>query len=364
MRFLLSGGSGIGDLIFTLPLGLALKEKYPNCCVDILFGGNAKLEKVWLEILALTNGVIDHIYFYNNKDGIHDLKVLLQLRKNTYDYGLILRYKNQPESIWLKRILRFTGAKLIALKGYAIYNDNADISIDIGKAQLHNVDAYFAVLQYFQIKQTYRKNEYYFRVLNKQKIEKVKLLGIEEDIIPLKKECICLCIGANVVRRKVNGKYLSNDIKTWPAINWLNLANRLSCAGKQVILIGGKQEKEKIAPVQKLLQKNVLNLVDQTNIQESIAIVNKADIVVGCDTGLMHCAAALNIPTLMLLGAVSPAQAQGYGPKGYSVYLSRECSPCYGSGRDLYCAEPACMNEITVDKVYNSILDLLNKNNR
>lgn len=171
-------------------------------------------------------------------------------------------------------------------------------------------------------------------------------------------EFIVLCVGANKVSFKINGKYKSNDVKNWPIENWIVLANSLNKENIRVVLVGGKNDIKKIIDCKERLDNSILNLVGRMNIAESISILEYAKMVVGCDTGLMHCAASLNKRTLMLLGGITPIQAQGYGKNSESIYLHKQCSPCFGTGKDVFCNDPVCMKEISVENVLERILNI------
>ena len=356
MKILLSGGSGIGDLMFALPVAAALKEKFPKSKIGFLIGGTDDSKKILSKILNnQKNSYIDEIYYYNSKELLHCLKLLLKLKAERYSYGLFMRYINQPFSWWPIRIFKFIGCKTVALKGYVPDNAPIDYFIQNINKKIHNVDAYFALLEYFNI-QNNNTNKYYFNLFDIDKLRsKYKTLMLHTN----NEKILCFCVGANSVKRKVNGIYRENDIKIWPIQKWIELANILSNEGYSVILVGGSKERQMIDRYIQHLNKKVINVVGMTDIEDSLAILSSSDLVIGCDTGLMHCAAALNVYTLMLLGAVDPIQAQGYGDRSYSIYLCKSCSPCYGTGRDLQCKNYECMCEISVTLVYEKIKKIL-----
>ena len=65
------------------------------------------------------------------------------------------------------------------------------------------------------------------------------------------------------------------------------------------VIIGGKAEAEDAKKIQSALPTNcVLNLVEKTTLRETIGVISLADIFIGNDTGVMHMAAALNIPII------------------------------------------------------------------
>lgn len=355
MKFLLSSASGIGDFVFLLPVTFALKEKYPNAQIDVLVRGTEVNLKIYKDILKyVTKNTISNIFYYNSNEILHDIKMLISLKSEKYDYGLVLRYKNQPFSMWPYRILNFVAKDTVALKGYLPNHLDITNFVDTDNSQLHNVEAYFKILNFFEIESSLA-NKYYFSIFDSDKLEK------RYNKLELKAthKIVVLCVGSNNVKRKLKSKYIENDVKNWPIDRWFSLANMLSENGYNIILVGGKQEAKKSKDIDIKLNGKVINLIGKINISDTLAVLNQADLIVGADTGIMHCASALSKKTLMLLGAVSPKQAEGYGDSGFSIYLNKPCAPCYGTNRDLLCVKPICMLDISTKMVFEKICSLI-----
>jgi heptosyltransferase-3 len=108
-------------------------------------------------------------------------------------------------------------------------------------------------------------------------------------------------------------------VKTWPAERFVALAHRLTKAlgplpKAYVAILGGpgEQERRMAAPVLEALP-NAVDLVGKLSLAEVAAVLARADLYVGNDSGLMHIAAATGVPTLGLFG---PTPASEYGPVG------------------------------------------------
>ena len=276
-KFLLNASSGIGDIMFFLPAVLALKETYPDSQIGFLFRGDETTKETVSSILSIAHNKIDDLQYYNNSNFIHNFKVLLQLKLQKYEYGMILKYDGQSKSVWAALILKLVGCKTIALDGYVKENQYIDNIVPVAKREnIHNVDRCFECLKYFGINSEYNENIYYRRIFNKEKIEKTYTqlnLGLSNE------EFIVLCVGANKVSFKINGKYKSNDVKNWPIENWIVLANSLNKENIRVVLVGGKNDIKKIIDCKERLDNSILNLVGRMNIAESISILEYAKII-------------------------------------------------------------------------------------
>lgn len=65
------------------------------------------------------------------------------------------------------------------------------------------------------------------------------------------------------------------------------------------LIIGGRAEAEDAKKIQSALPTNcVLNLVEKTTLRETMGVISLADMFIGNDTGVMHMAAALNVPII------------------------------------------------------------------
>ncbi|MFC0407827.1 glycosyltransferase family 9 protein [Roseomonas elaeocarpi] len=111
--------------------------------------------------------------------------------------------------------------------------------------------------------------------------------------------------------------------KVWPADRFVALARRLtegagSLRGAPVVLLGGpgSSEREAAAPVAAALAATpggLIDLVGQLSLPEAAAVLGRAALFVGNDSGLMHLSAATGAPTLGLFG---PTPASEYAPVG------------------------------------------------
>jgi len=107
--------------------------------------------------------------------------------------------------------------------------------------------------------------------------------------------------------------------KVWPAERFAELALRLTApdgvlpdAGIAILGGPGDQERSMATPVLTALPQ-ALDLVGKLDLPEVAAVMARAAIFIGNDSGLMHLAAAAGAPTLGLFG---PTPSDEYGPAG------------------------------------------------
>jgi heptosyltransferase III len=106
--------------------------------------------------------------------------------------------------------------------------------------------------------------------------------------------------------------------KVWPAERFAALFRALAAggplAGAVAVVLGGPgaAERDMAAPLLALLPE-AIDLVGALSLPQAAAILGRAALFVGNDSGLMHLAAAAGAPTLGLFG---PTPASEYAPSG------------------------------------------------
>lgn len=193
--------------------------------------------------------------------------------------------------------------------------------------------------------------------------------GIDSYLSPLKKWDIAFTTMAIPVRWKfqelncdfVNKKFISFvpsaawEMKRWPIDHWKKLVTLLP--NVNIVLLGGKEDVfcEDISEID---PSRVINLAGKLSLIESCDIINKSQLVISADTGLLHVADVLGISAISLMGPT----AFGFTASSKIKTLETElaCRPCSKDGRgkcsqDIY---QKCMVDITPEKVAREILNL------
>jgi heptosyltransferase-1 len=105
--------------------------------------------------------------------------------------------------------------------------------------------------------------------------------------------------------------------KQWPPESYLELARALSLRpGVRLALVGSPAEEGLLASVARPVDAPI---TFTGPIDELVALLRKADLVVGNDTGPLHIAAALGRKTIGLFGPTRSERNGPYGPTGSSI---------------------------------------------
>jgi heptosyltransferase-1 len=154
--------------------------------------------------------------------------------------------------------------------------------------------------------------------------------------------------------------FTTRDQKHWVEERWSELVDIFSIqTDLGVVLLGGADDRAASERIMPLEDHRVRNLTGKTSLQEAAAVLKKAALVIGVDTGLTHMGFALDVPTVALFGATRPYLDTGGAP-GTVLYHPHECSPCR---RNPTCeGDFTCMKAITtaeVKKAAQALLEVL-----
>ncbi|MDE2337238.1 MAG: glycosyltransferase family 9 protein [Alphaproteobacteria bacterium] len=158
--------------------------------------------------------------------------------------------------------------------------------------------------------------------------------------------------------------------KTWPAENFIALAERLTAAdsilphARVAVFAAPGEERTAYKVLNSVPPERRIDVIAKAEPVVAAAAIQRCRLYVGNDSGLMHCAAAAGVPTLGLFG---PSWPELYRPWGeHCAYVSTpenfEQLTSY-SGYDAATA-PGLMASLTVDMAYDAAVKLWQKQAR
>jgi heptosyltransferase I len=89
----------------------------------------------------------------------------------------------------------------------------------------------------------------------------------------------------------------------------------------------------------------------ETTIKQLIELIRRADLYIGGDSGPMHIASTLGIPTVAIFGPKDPVVYGPYNSKSIIVSKELPCSPC----RNRTCSDPECITTISPEEVFQAV---------
>ena len=151
--------------------------------------------------------------------------------------------------------------------------------------------------------------------------------------------------------------------KRWYPKQFAKIAIELSDE-YNIVIFGGKNELDFANEIEGHLTKsnisNYLNLAGKTTISELSNYISKLDIFITGDSGPMHIAASLKIPTIALFGPTNPLEtSQWKNPHSLIIKKTLQCQPCMK--RICPLKHHNCMKFIEAKEVINSISEVIEK---
>ena len=342
---------GIGDVLMTTPALRVLKENYPDWEITYL----AMFRSTYQALLG--NPDVDHlIYFPFLKQGkVESLRYILSMRgkfditinffpSNRSEYNILAYLLGAPKRIG-HRYLRCDKRELNFLKNITIKEDPELHAVeenlrlltllDIPKEKIHRYP-----LQYFVA-----EDEVHFResFLREKGLENHLLIGFHP--------------GSSVFKNHIK--------KRWPKDKFVELAKRFlaDIPGSRILLFGGPEDEEVKDYIAEKVGEGAISVKTET-LREATAIMSRCSLFVTNDSGLMHLAAALQVPVVAIFGPTNPRWVGPWTEQKRIVRLNLPCSPCfYYSPKPMSCPaglDFACLKDLPVDMVYKASMELLN----
>jgi ADP-heptose:LPS heptosyltransferase len=309
----------IGDLCFSLPLLKSLRDHFPEASIHSVL-------RPYLEGLLRDSHYVDRIILRRDSYPAR-LGLLVTLIRQHYD--LIISLPRSQEALMLTGL---SGAKLKA--GFT--HSPWDLGLDV-KEVIQGHNSWFnnaALLKHLGI--PIAQDNY------------VGLLKVEEysEVKGLPWRYAVFSPGASSRRLA----------KAWDERKFAEVISRLSMEfGLSCVLVGGDDTAECTGAIMAYVENNlaggvrqVVDLAGKINLRELTVVLKKAKLFVGIDSGVMHMASALDIPTIGIFGPTDPFYVAPQNKKSMVVRQDLACSPCY---LRTPCYKRRCLEELDAQAV-------------
>lgn len=145
--------------------------------------------------------------------------------------------------------------------------------------------------------------------------------------------------------------------KEWPAERYVALIDLLAERhGVDCVLVGAPGERAKCEQVASASKHGAISAAGVMTVGEAVALLSLCDGFAGNDSGAMHMAAAVGIPTLGIYGSTRPERTGPLGPRTRVIYRQIECSPCLE--RTCRFGHYQCLTQISPNEVARALKEL------
>jgi heptosyltransferase-2 len=145
--------------------------------------------------------------------------------------------------------------------------------------------------------------------------------------------------------------------KEWPPVRFSALIDVLADHyHAECVLIGSTAERAQCERIAATAASGAIIAAGETNVAELIALLSLCDGFAGNDSGAMHLAAALGIPTVGIFGSTDPCRTGPTGAKAGFIFHRIECAPCFA--RTCRFGHYECLRRVSAEEVANALATL------
>lgn len=142
--------------------------------------------------------------------------------------------------------------------------------------------------------------------------------------------------------------------KQWPVEHFVSLIDLLHEQGINICILGSPKDEVVGDKIESMCKKPIHNLCGKTSLLDVIDVLAACNAAVSNDSGLMHIAAAVDVPVIAMYGATTPTYTPPLHPGAKSFYLKLTCSPCWR--RTCQYSHYRCLADIVPQDVYAELM--------
>ncbi|TYO99953.1 lipopolysaccharide heptosyltransferase II [Geothermobacter ehrlichii] len=313
---------GIGDAVLLSPAILALKEKFPSCRIDVL------AERRNAQVFGLCPAV-ERVDCYDRGG------TLLRVLRRRYDVVIDTEQWHRLSAVVVRLIRSRLKIGFGTNERRRMFGHAVDYRHD-----RYEADSFFDLLASLGISPGPVEMPF-LTVPEAARKEVAKLLSGLGG-----RPFVALFPGASIAERR------------WGGAKFRELAAAIVQQGRAAVVVGGPEDREVGDFIVEGLAPG-LNLAGRTSLAGSAAVLSQAQMLVSGDSGVLHLAVGLGVPTVSLFG---PGIAEKWAPRGDRHVVIRrhlDCSPCTRFGYTPDCPVGArCIQEISVEEVLRGVASL------
>jgi ADP-heptose:LPS heptosyltransferase len=312
----------IGDLLFALPALHALRQRFPDADIASIVRPNCSE-------LLLRTGLVNEVISRPRGSTWSDLRMSAELRRRGFD--LLVLFSTSPAT-WL--VAQAAGARIKAGFKDSMGGFMLDISspwspppstrnnlrlVELIGCSIVKADYVGLICPTADDKATADS------VLSERGIES----GVEFAVI-------------------APGVSGGRETKAWSEERYAEVADRVALELGLRAVIVGTGRRSSICD----LSKHAVDLTGKTSLPVLASVLERAELFIGTDSGVMHLAAAMRTPVVALFGPTNPEITGPQGEGHVIVSKGVGCSPCYGHS----CDDAVCMKTIEVVDVVDAAI--------
>lgn len=332
-KILIIKPGAIGDVLLATPVIENLRHHFPDAVINFL------TQNFCREVLV-DNPYLNRVLTYDIGKGDSSYCLIRNVHNQMYDIIIDLFCNPRTAIIVFNSEAKYKVGYRFGWRTLA-YN----VKIKPRSSEVHNIEFNLDSIRALGLEVIADKPKFYINAVHKEFAEKY----FKENNLE----------GKSVIGINPSGTW---PTKVWPAEKFIELGKRLSKNSKILIFWGYGKEKEEAILIKESIGESAL-VIPEVNLKYMGALLKKCALFVTNDTGPMHVAWILGVNTAAIFG---PTNSHLQGPVSEnSTILKNESLSCLGCNLTQLSEcryDHACMNELSVDYVYNKIMEFMNIN--
>lgn len=331
MKIMVRATNWVGDAIMALPALRAIRSR-PGARVSIL-------ARPYVADIYRDQEVADELILYDVRGAHAGIsgreRLAAELRDKEFDAAILLQ--NAFDAAWLAWRTRIPERIGYARDGRSMLLTKAVRVPKVGEIPAHEKYYYLELLRRAGWIDTLPEESFIgLRVTDEKRDRAAQVLAAAG-------------VRNNSVRIAIGAGAAYGSAKCWPPSRFAEVANRLKAqADADVILFGAAAETAVSAAIASEMVRPPIDLTGKTDIADLPALLSLCHVFVGNDSGAMHVAAAVGLPTVAIFGPTDPFGTAPVTPRCTIVREKLYCSPCFLRRCPI---DHRCMTQITSGEV-------------
>ena len=338
----------LGDAILTIPAIRALKECFPNARISVLTtprSCDAYVGLPFIDDVTVANltglGGLGELLRRGLADGVRSLRAVRRMRPDIA-VDLDLYFKATPVLAFLSGAPIRVGFDTEGCQRAGLFTHSAP-----RQRTQHELLCFLDVVGAIGVQTDDRSLMFPVSAEDVAGASRALVAaGVPEDA-----NLVALCPGSS---------------KNWPEKQWPVagfakvgdwLAERL---GARVVLIGAGSDRDVVAQTLSLMTHEGVSIAGITTVRETGAVLRRCELFVTNDTGPLHLAAALDVPTVAVFGPTDDRKWRPWHGRSRVVRVEAcDRAPCYWLSSMPDCPDVRCLAELAPEAVIAAAESLL-----
>jgi heptosyltransferase-2 len=330
-KILIRGPNWVGDAVLAIPALKAVRSNFPKAEITLLV-------RPWVAGLFTSAPFIDRVWTEAKPTKLGDwTRITRDIRAFEFDVALLL--PNSFESALMMFLARVPNRIGYATDGRTWMLTN---SIEPASNTQHQVHYYLDLAKAIRAETDNPSIE--IEATAKEREDARSLLA--EEGIPRGTRFLVLNPGAAY-----------GSAKRWHEDRFADVADILAAEMKLgVAMIGSEGERAIAEQIRSRMKRPAAVLSGRTSLETLIGVLAESSLMITNDSGPMHIAAALGVPTVAVFGSTDERVTSPFGRRTRVVKNPVECSPCLLRECPI---DHRCMNGVMVEDVCKAARDVV-----